>query len=351
MRLAARRQGIARPAEPASASASVTSALLVARIPNTRPLVPDRNSSVVGSTVGDHVSRIRPATCAPITIPYAQRRLTVCQPQPASVRSSARRVGIVPFRTSLRLPALPIAYAARASARTVASERVRRCSSPGVRQVPDPAAVGQVAQFPLLLVPVAADPLLEQPDALERAPSNRHVRPPGPVRVDVTGSEVQRRDRGRLVTARPRASALEPRANRASEDVVLRRRTRSAQDCLEPPGRGLDVIVDEHDQLPARRLHPGVPRGVGPAGLWPRHELHPVPLRDRCGRGIRAVAHDDHLGPLRLGLRHDRTQRDVEVLRTLPRGDHDRRDGGLGHTGIVAARARDCGPNGLRARA
>ena len=44
---------------------------------------------------------------AAITIPFAQRRLPMCQTQPASVRSSAGSVGPLPVRTSLRRAVRP----------------------------------------------------------------------------------------------------------------------------------------------------------------------------------------------------------------------------------------------------
>ena len=58
-----------------------------------------------GARVGVHrgrsASTTRPAEWAPITSPCGQARRTVCQPQPASTRSSRARPGALPRRVSL----------------------------------------------------------------------------------------------------------------------------------------------------------------------------------------------------------------------------------------------------------
>ena len=94
----------------APAAVSLTVALVVARIPKTSPELPDpRPSCSLTTGLPASVSRTRPRLWAAITMPFAQRRLPVCQTQPASVRSSAGSEGPRPVRASWRRAVRPSA--------------------------------------------------------------------------------------------------------------------------------------------------------------------------------------------------------------------------------------------------
>src|SRR4051794_1543308 len=113
---------------------------------------------------------------------------------------------------------------------------------------------------------------------------------------------------------------FEPRADRAGQHAVA---LRSAEKRRQPARVGLDVVVDEHEQLARRRLDARVARRVEPVGLGQRDVAGAVPFGHRAGLVVRAVVDDDQLA----ALRRDRRQRDLEVGRAPARRDDD---GGCG---------------------
>ncbi len=191
------------------------------------------------------------------------------------------------------------------------------------------SAGGAQAALPVLLVAGAAEQLVERPDPLERAAPQRQVRAPDELGVAVLGAEVERGDRQRLASAGVQPRALEPRADRAAERVVLPRRREQR---VEPAGPDLDVVVEEAEQFAPRGRDRRVAGDVDAARAPERDVARAVSLRQRRGGGVLGVVLDDHdLGAVRGGLRRDGRERDLEVREPRARREQDR--GGRGHRG------------------
>src|SRR3954452_14614101 len=92
----------------------------------------------------------------------------------------------------------------------------------GRRRVEHAAAEGVQSVLPVLLVAVDVEARIERADALERAAADGEVGAPHEARLGLLLAEVERGDRQRLAPARAQAAALQPRADRAADHVVVR---------------------------------------------------------------------------------------------------------------------------------
>ena len=136
--------------------------------------------------------------------PCGQARRTVCQPQPASTRSSRAEPGARPRRCRSRGRR---GRARRPRGRAAEPGVVRGAPvvEPGAREVHDPAARRAQPLEPLLLVAVRPhDRLVERPDPLDRRAAHGEVGPPDHLGLAVRRPEVERRDRRLLAPAAAR---------------------------------------------------------------------------------------------------------------------------------------------------
>ncbi len=117
---------------------------------------------------------------------------------------------------------------------------------------------------------------------------------------------------------------LDARHDRARQDAGLLGQAPGAiHERRQPARRRGDVVVDEHEQVGGGLRDRGVARRVeSPRGLV-RDVAGAVALGRLARRRRRAVVDDEHLGAQLRCLRHDRRERDIEVLRTVPRRDDD----------------------------
>ena len=185
----------------------------------------------------------------------------------------------------------------------------------------------QPALLELLLVPTVDQPLVERPDEVEHGAAYAHVHAPGDGGVAVLLAEVERRDRRAFAPAGSERMVLEARVDRAGQETDrVRCRGRRGQQRAEPPGVGLDVVIEEQQPVSAaRRGDPGVPRAVDPArgaGDHPRSGA----FRDRSCLlvGGVGVVDDDHVDPGGGRLRHHAAQGHAEVARPMTGGHDDR---------------------------
>jgi hypothetical protein len=204
----------------------------------------------------------------------------------------------------------------RVGARTAVVER-------GAGEPADAAAGGVQPRLPLLLVAVEAERLVEPADLLDRRPAHREVRAPRVRRVALLRPEVEERDRRALAPAEPRRVALEHRAHRSGQAAVAGVALGPADQRGQPPRSHRDVVVDEADELRRGGVQAGVARRVQAARRRVGHVARAVPAGRLAGRVRRPVVDHDEVrarGPRLLG---EPAQRDVEVARTVLRGDDD----------------------------
>ena len=228
--------------------------------------------------------------------PCGQARRTVCQPQPASTRSSRPSAG--------RLTAAQVARA-RAAAAVVGgtSERAEAgvagaaaVVEPGVGEVDDPAARGAQAQQPVLLVAVrAVEALVELADPLHRGAPDGEVRAPHHLGLHVLRAQVERRDRRVLAAAAARRVALEAGADRPAERLGVRMPLGALHERVQPARRHEHVVVHERDQRRRRLAQAGVARGVQAAALAVADQSHAVRSATSRGRVGGPVVHDEEL--------------------------------------------------------
>ena len=79
-------------------------------------------------------------------------------------------------------------------------------------------------------------------------------------------AEIERRDRRSLAATRARSAALQPRTDRAAEDIGAGSGVDAGQQRREPAGRCLHVVVDEHDQIAAAAAIPALRATLTPPG-------------------------------------------------------------------------------------
>ena len=240
----------------------------------------------------------------------------------AQLRGHRRRAPRALVLAPAGTPAGPGGAAQRAQARVIAGAAV---IERGAGEVADAPSGLQPARLPLGLVAVQRVRGVERADALDRRAPQRHVGAPGVRAVTVGIAEVLPGDGTALAPAGAKAPPLDARPDRPGQHADVGGQLRgAAQQRLEPAGRGAHVVVDEHQQLGARRGDRAVARGVEPERAVVDDAARAVARRDGLGRGARAVVDDDQLGAVRGGLRRDRCQRDVEVIGTVLGRDDDR---------------------------
>ena len=203
----------------------------------------------------------------------------------------------------------------------------------GARHVQHPRAGLARAQpvLPLLLVAAVRERHVEHPHPFQRSAPDRHVRAPRIPRLGVVLTEVERRDRRSLASARAWRTALQARSDPPRQHVCIRMLTRGCEQCRKPAEARFDVVIHEHHQLAVRALDTRVARHVQAqlalVRLIPRAQ--PLCLLASLGRGAGVVDHE-HLRAHGTRLGDDRGERHLQVCRTPARGNHDRGGGGLG---------------------
>ncbi len=211
-------------------------------------------------------SRSRPAACADITIPIAQRRRNVCQAHPARMRSSRGIGGSAPLAhvVAPRRPAMAVGAPARARSARSRRRAPMLESGAGPRSGSGPRRLCSGAATP---------PRRRGPGCASSKPPTRskalrrigHVGRPDERRIAVLGAEVERGDRRRLAAAGARSAALEPRPDRARRiprDRALAAAPRSIARAI--PAGASHVVVDEDHQIAIGEPHAAVARRVRP---------------------------------------------------------------------------------------
>ena len=233
---------------------------------------------------GRSASTTRPAACAPMITPCGQARRMVCQPQPASTRSSCWRPG-APAAAQVAGPGAAAAGVGRPGQRSQAGVgRGAPVVEPGRGQVDDRPAGGPQALEPFLLVAVRPDDaLVEVPDPLHRRAANGEVRPPDHARLAVLGPEVQRGDRRVLAAASTRPAALEAGPDGPAEGLRLGVARGAGGQSVQPAGRHQHVVVHEGHQRARALADAGVAGGVEAARPPVAHAAHLRPAAPARG--------------------------------------------------------------------
>src|SRR5206468_5647559 len=120
-------------------------------------------------------------------------------------------------------------------------------------------------------------------------------------------------------------SAFEPGVDRTGEDVDVRLGRCRPDERREPAGQGVDVVVDEDDQVREGLPQAGIPGGVqamvGAQGVVGRA----MAGGDRLARTWWAVLDDEQFGSVGRRLGGDRVEGDVEIVGPPECRDDDRR--------------------------